>query len=206
MPLSASESTWLQALKKSEPSACRRLVETYLPSLHTFFRGMGLPLSSVDDLIQETFLEFWRSLPNFRGDASLKTWVFLLGRRLAWKQIYRTRRVEEPLPSDEEGSDAEIALEEKDQEEGLWVRQRNEVLRACIDELPPLYREILSLHYMEEMAFSELSRILDIPEGTVKSRLSKALGLLRQSVRRRFLQGESEIPTIPTLERKRSNG
>ena len=187
MQVASEERAWVEALQRKEDVACRRLVKLYLPPLQAFFRGLGFRGVGIDDLIQETFVEVWRSLKSYRGEASLRTWIFLLARRLAWKHLKRERRYE--ALQAQEAEDPHLSREEQDdQEEWLWIQQRNEALRACIEELPLLYREILSLHYLQEMSFLELAKILDIAEGTAKSRLSKALSLLRQAIRKHFSQ------------------
>ncbi|MCB9639755.1 MAG: RNA polymerase sigma factor [Myxococcales bacterium] len=185
---------WIAALQKSEGRACRRLVESYSSPLFAFFRGLGLQSSAAEDLLQETFLEVWRSLPNYRGDASPKTWVFLIGRRLAWKQLKQPRR-QEPTQDLEEAIDVSADPSElSNQEEWLWVHQRREVLHQCIQSLPTLYREILLLHYMEELSYQEMADVLGIAAGTAKSRLSKALSLLRIEVQQCFVQEEHKEP------------
>lgn len=193
--MALEQQQWIAALRKSEGHACRRLVESYSSPLFAFFRGLGLQNSAAEDLLQETFLEVWRSLPNYRGDASPKTWVFLIGRRLAWKQLKQPRQ-QDPTQDLEEISDFsdDPSKLSSNQEEWLWVHQRREVLHQCIQSLPTLYREILLLHYMEELSYQEMADVLGIAAGTAKSRLSKALSLLRVEVQRSFAQEEHKEP------------
>lgn len=178
----ASEQSWIEALKHKDTLACRCLVQEYLPSLYAFFQGMGCSATEAEDLAQETFVELWRSFSQYRGDASLKTWVFLLGRRVAWKQFRRSKHhveVDETLALTE--GLPEQTTEPK-QEEWLWIQQRDDTLHGCIETLSTLHREILLLHYMEEMSLQEVSQVLDISLGTVKSRLHRALEQLRVEV------------------------
>lgn len=180
----ANEDEWLVALKQHDTHACRSLVQEYLPSLYAFFQGMGCTQSEAEDLAQETFVELWRSLERYRGDASLKTWVFLLGRRVAWKSFRKNKHNQ--LLDDE--TEAQSSLNKQvtapDQEEWVWIQQRDDTLHACIETLAPKHREVLLLHYMEELSIQELAGVLEIAEGTAKSRLNRALTHLRTEVKR----------------------
>lgn len=184
----ATEQEWIEALKRKDTRACRCLVQEYLPSLYAFFQGMGCSATEAEDLAQETFAELWRSFELYRGDASLKTWVFLLGRRVAWKQFRRSKthlEIDEFSISQEDREEPRVAAK---QEEWLWLQQRDESLRQCVDKLAASYREILLLHYMEELSIQEVAQILEISTGTVKSRLNRALTLLRTEVHQLYDQ------------------
>jgi len=173
----------VKAIQRGESKAYEQFVGTYLQSLYAFFLGMGFSPSSAEDTVQETFLELWRSFGGYRGEASLRTWVFLIGRRTAWKHIKKDKK--HFLAEEDDG----LALEEEvtpNQEEWLWIKERNDLLHKCISQLPAIYREILLLHYMEELSYQELAQSLDIAQGTAKSRLSKALSLLRKKVTVQF--------------------
>ncbi len=178
----ANPDEWLEALKRHDPMACRSLVQEYLPSLFAFFQGMGCAPAEAEDLAQETFVELWRSFERYRGDASLKTWVFLLGRRVAWKHFRKHKH--DQLVDDDTNTPNDDQVTAPVQEEWVWIQERDEALHACIETLVPKHREVLLLHYMEELSIQELAGVLELAEGTAKSRLHRALKLLRTEVQR----------------------
>lgn len=123
------------------------------------------------DLTQETFVEAWRSLPAFRGESSLRTWLHTIAVRV-WHRtrVQRPQRNIEPQPASPVDS-PENALEQV-----LQV----ETLTCALRRLPDTQREVLVLCYRQEMSHAEVARALNIPVGTVKSRLHEGLKHLRR--------------------------
>jgi len=120
----------------------------------------------VDDLVNQVFLDVWRSASQFEHRARVSTWLLSIARFKAINS--RRERAHEPIDHDEaldiidEGDTPDVALDRK-QTEGL--------LRACIEKLSPAHREIIDLYYYRENSVSEVSGIIGIPQATVKSRI-----------------------------------
>lgn len=176
----------IQAILNGDTQACHALVMQHLPSLYAYFQGMGLSASFAEDLAQETFLECWRSLSAFRGESSFKTWLFVIARRVSWRQIKRSRRHD----PDEEISESNEQAETPKQHELLWRREQKELLQEAIALMDSRFREVLLLHYMEDMSIREVAMVLDVAEGTVKSRLNRGLSQLRGKLESRWTEGE----------------
>jgi RNA polymerase sigma-70 factor (ECF subfamily) len=176
--VSSRERQQVEAILRGDKTVCHAVISEFLPSLVAFFRGMGMASSVAEDLAQETFLEFWRSLSSFRGESSLKTWLFVIGRRVAWRHIRKKRL---PVAKEDEQIWDELDDGGHKQDELLWKREQKEQLAACVASLPASHKEVLLLHYMEELSIREVATVLSIAEGTVKSRLNRALGQLRTS-------------------------
>lgn len=130
------------------------------------------------DVCQEAFLRVYRELRRFRFESQLSTWIG----RIAWHAALRhlERR---PLPVVALGDDDALADEVPD-EFDLEASCANEQLLTrvleAIDALPPLKRAVLSLHYLDDLAVSEIAIIVDRPEGTVKSELLRARAQVRR--------------------------
>ena len=122
-----------------------------------------------EDAFQETFLKAWRSLPGFRGDSSSKTWLTRIALntcrsmlRTGWfRLLMRTQDVEALLELS--------APEEPD----------NLDLTRELCALPGKYREVILMHYYENLTTREIAELLRIPAGTVSTRLRTARKLLR---------------------------
>lgn len=177
--LNKQEQKLLALLRRGERKSCQLFVQQYLPSLFAFFRGMGEPKEIAEDLAQETFLEFWKSLSSFRGESSLKTWIFLLGRRVAWKQ--RKKRPRQEFSSETE-EHHQTEGHEALQDELLWKQEQHSVLTQSMQTLDERFKEVLLLHYMEELTIKEVALVLDLKEGTVKSRIHRGIHHLKKQL------------------------
>ncbi|MDR0325157.1 MAG: RNA polymerase sigma factor [Oscillospiraceae bacterium] len=132
------------------------------------------------DLSQEVFLKAWRGLEGFRGGSSVYTWLYRLAvNTCADFTRKKTRRGvmvsldETDLPLPDARFEPSLALERKE-----LARSLEEALKS----LSPEHREILTLRETAELSYGEIARLLELEEGTVKSRLARARLALREMV------------------------
>lgn len=138
------------------------------------------------DLTQEVFLRVFRSLKSFRsGEGSFAVWLARLSRNLLIDHYRRTRldratdSIEEQLPILEEKT-AMIA-----RTDGLVAgREASELLQGALQKLSPELRETVILRDLEELEYREIADVLNVPEGTVKSRLNRGRAELARLLRR----------------------
>ena len=144
-------------------------------------RGLLLRLTHnralADDLSQETFLRAFRGLPGFQGRSRFSTWLYRIGYNVFLNHRARTRELQ-ALP---EGFDS-VAEAPTTQISARGVELRRD-LEAAIAALPEKYRVVVVLHYLEDVSYPEISEILDLPLGTVKTHLHRAKKALRQQMR-----------------------
>ena len=127
------------------------------------------------DLTQEVFLRVFRTLKSFRSnEGSFTTWLTRLTRNLLIDNYRRSRQdrvtdsIENQLPM------LEQSLPSASRPEGAVVmRETGEILQAALEKLSPELRETVILRDLQEMEYREIAQVLDIPEGTVKSRLNR---------------------------------
>ncbi|MBI4083806.1 MAG: sigma-70 family RNA polymerase sigma factor [Candidatus Lambdaproteobacteria bacterium] len=139
-----------------------------------------------EDIVQEVFLLVYRSLPRFRGDAAFKTWIYRIAVNEAVRQAQLSKRWK-PLPEDyaEEGTIPSmiVVLNNGDSPERLMVEgQQRALIHQALDALKPPHRAILTMHYLEDLSVEEIARILEIPQGSVKSRLFYARENLKKAL------------------------
>jgi len=126
--------------------------------------------ADAEDVVQETFIGAYRGLRSFEGRASVKTWLTrILFTQAALMRRNRRRRSGSGL--DESASAAVI-----NPDAGMDVQ-------AALRRLSPEYREILMLREFERMSYEEIAEVLDVPRGTVESRLHRARGELREKLK-----------------------
>jgi RNA polymerase sigma-70 factor (ECF subfamily) len=141
---------------------------------------------SAQDLTQEVFLRVFRSLKSFRaGEGSFTVWLGRLTRNLLIDHYRRnkmeraTSSIEEQLPMIEERTAA------MSRTEGMLAgREAGEALQAALAKLSPELRETVILRDLEELEYREIAQVLNVPEGTVKSRLNRGRAELARVLRR----------------------
>lgn len=137
-----------------------------------------------DDLYQDTFLKMVELGERLDIRSNPKSYLLSVAvnlwrnrkRKFAWRQ-----RITGPVLSMED-AEPELSDREPSPEEQTVSREEERLVRRAVDDLPERYRLVVLLFYMEELKLSEISRILRLPEGTVKSRLFKARKLLKQEL------------------------
>lgn len=138
-----------------------------------------------DDIAQDVFLQAYRHVSSFRGEASVKTWLLKITRNISvnYRKSAFVRRVllMERVREQESSRSAEHDFMEREAVNEVWRR---------VFELPGKYREALVLHARYGLPLQEIAGILGIPEGTVKSRLFHA----RKKLERKLKEGEGYEP------------
>lgn len=132
------------------------------------------------DAAQEVMLRAWRGLPDFRGEASLETWLYRLCQSVCTDALRRRklRRADSVDALLEEGR--EPASDAPGPQEETERRERHEQLRAALRQLPEEMRTPLILSAIEGLGYEEISRVLGVQLGTVKSRISRARKRLKE--------------------------
>jgi RNA polymerase sigma-70 factor (ECF subfamily) len=142
------------------------------------------------DLTQEVFLRVFRTIKTFRSaEGSFGTWLARVTRNLLIDNYRRTRQervtdsIEEQLPTFEESGAS--AAPRPDQ--ALAGREASEILQATLQKLSPDLREAVILRDLQEMEYREIASVLEIPEGTVKSRINRGRAELARLLRKQKL-------------------
>jgi RNA polymerase sigma-70 factor (ECF subfamily) len=134
------------------------------------------------DATQEIFLRVWRGLAGFRGESKLSTWVF----QIAWNYLrgYHRRRGRQFNAVAEKSE--EIVARAPDPSPGPERRVVSSDLldrvTAAMDDLPEHYRVVVWLRDGEDLSYREIADVLDLPIGTVRSRLARARSALKKAV------------------------
>ena len=172
------ESELLAAVRRGDQSAWRALVERHEAAVAAVVIGMLGPGDEADDVGQETFIRFYRSCDSFRGEASLKTWLQRIATNLSLNALKRRKRGLRRFIAMDDADEATPQL----QSDGA-ARQASlsdaELVRAAVAALADKHRPVVVLRMIEGYSTRETAELLGIPEGTVLSRLSRALEHLK---------------------------
>jgi RNA polymerase sigma factor (sigma-70 family) len=152
------------------------LIEPVIPSLRRYARTFVRDLGVADDLVQDTLERAISRWHQRRADGNTRTWLFTILHNLAINHLRRAARRGRELPLDDAG-DSDVAVRST-QEDAL----RHDEILAAVGQLPDDQRSVLLLVSIEDVSYAEAARILDIPIGTVMSRLARARARLLKLV------------------------
>ena len=145
--------------------------------------------SAAEDIASDIWIEVFRSAPSFRGDSSFRTWLFGIGRHVCLRRLRRRGLAPQGL-DDDDGEPLEIPDGEAPLLESLVRAERERLVRAAVASLPSHYGVVLMLREWEGLSYEDIARALDIPLGTVRSRLHN--GLIRLSLALKLLIEEQD--------------
>jgi RNA polymerase sigma factor (sigma-70 family) len=151
----------------------------HLDAAYNLARWLTRNDEDAQDVVQEAFMRAFRFLGGFRG-GSVRAWVLKIVRNTCYTWLDQNRPQHSTLEFDEKlfGPDPLAATPE----EVLSRNDDRKLVRRALAELPPSHREVLILRELEGMSYKEISETMDMPAGTVMSRLSRARDGLRQSL------------------------
>lgn len=131
---------------------------------------------TAEDMFQETFIKAYRNLDSFRGDSSIKTWLLHIAVNVC-KDYLKSAYNRHVVPLTEYEEETIIA---QDSFETIENADRNTQIRQAVEQLPDGFREAVICVYFNEMSVAETAKLLNVAEGTVKSRLSRARDMLKK--------------------------
>ena len=170
----ASDRDLLERARAGEERAFRILVERYELAVASVVIAMLGRGEEAEDVGQETFIRFYRSIDRFRGDAALGTYLTRIAINLSLNALKRRNRLAARFLSRDEARalPAEPATEGGEE---IERRERERLVRRAIGRLDAKHRAVVVLRMIEGYSTRETAAILDLPEGTVLSRLSRAM-------------------------------
>ena len=157
-----------------EADAFDELVRRFHPALSTYARRLTSSDDAAADAVQDIWLRAVRALPRLREPERLRAWLFGIAHRALMDRFRHQYASLEVTGVD----DADAAAEVEDPS----AEERSAAVDAALATLSVADRELLTLFYLDELTIADLSRALDVPIGTVKSRLFRARRLLRAAI------------------------
>ncbi|HZO87996.1 MAG TPA: sigma-70 family RNA polymerase sigma factor [Chthonomonadaceae bacterium] len=166
----------MRRIQAGDRQAFEELLDAYETRVYRLALRFTGNVLDAEDLTQDVFLAVYKGLANFRGDSALGTWIY----RIAMNHCleYRRKRRLDCVPYD-----AQLTLASGDwREDPVQSADRQELssrVEQAINCLSPLHRDVVVLHELQGMTYQEVAATLNVPVGTVKSRLSNAFRRLR---------------------------
>ena len=185
----------LARLVMRDPHAFTELVRAYGPRVSRLVLRVLGSEAEAEDVTQEVFVQVFKAIDTFRGDAKLSTWIYRISLNICKNRAkyHRVRRadaqddfdaVADHLVTGHAPFGASSALERPD--EALSGRQVERIVQDAIACIEPSFRECLVLRDVEQLPYEEIASITGLPEGTVKSRIFRARAQLREMVEQKL--------------------
>ena len=185
--------------KSGSMEAMEKIVGRYEDRIFTFGLKMCGHLQDAEDIAQETFLNAFRYLKDFRGETKLKNWLFMIAARACIRK--RRKKKCEPdyeisLDSfiHEDGSDGKYEIPDwsDDPSDNVMRAELKKIIDAAIQTLPHKYRLVFNLREIEGFSTKETAEILEISTQSVKTRLHRARLFMREEISKQYMEGRAQ--------------
>ncbi|MDX9880516.1 MAG: RNA polymerase sigma factor [Prolixibacteraceae bacterium] len=175
----------IQDCVAGKQQAQARLYHIFSPKMYGVCLRYAKDASEAEDSLQEGFLKVFTNIKSFRNEGSLEGWIRRIMVNVSLEK-YRKQHFLYPVE--------DVSLYDREYHSGDVISNisANDLLNM-IQELPPRYRMVFNLYVMEGMPHQEIAKEMNITEGTSKSNLARARGILQEKVNQRF--GEHKVKT-----------
>lgn len=195
--MSASPTIRRSSASSSSPQSAKNfdtLYKDHVDLMYRFAHRLCGEPETAKDLVQETFLNAYRGIDRFRGDAQISTWLYTIASRACLRMRRRRKgaperelSLEEFIPTSDGEFRLQIPIDGLSPEEALQNKQLRHALDDAINQLPKKYKMVLVLRDMEGLSAKEVGAVMGLNERAVKSRLHRARLFVRRQLSARGL-------------------
>ncbi len=165
-------------LRTGDRAAAVELVDDYYQQIYLFMRKLGHDRQVSEDLTQECFFNAWHHIGQLKDGKALNGWIYRIASNVS-RLHWRRHKNKEVIGIE----DLEKPYSGKGEPEKMEQTEQLEHLRAAVERLPMKLRETIILHYMQQLTIAEATEAAGINQGTFKSRLNRALTILRKNIK-----------------------
>ena len=191
----------VRRVQKGDEAAFRELFEMY--HRRAFAVAIGVVKNKQDalDVVQDAFIKVHKHVHNFQGTSSFYTWLYRIVMNLSIDHVRRQKKGRDldyddrvRREDDEVAGDGALLPSVLDGNPRKTVLRRElaEAIQAALDDLPEYHRAVILLREVEGLTYEEMARVLEVPKGTIMSRLFHARRKMQESLQE-YLQGDLEI-------------
>ncbi|HHV97234.1 MAG TPA: sigma-70 family RNA polymerase sigma factor [Clostridiaceae bacterium] len=182
--MKTKENVLIEKSKKGDISAFEELIETYQNKVFNIAYSMLNNYEDANDVAQEVFIRVYKSIKNFKGESSFSTWLYRITTNVCLDELRKRKNknvvsIDEDIPFDDgevtrqivdDGPTPDIIAEKKE------VR---EIVNEAIGQLSEEHKTVIILRELQGLSYEEISKIINCPRGTVKSRINRARSALK---------------------------
>ncbi len=194
------ESTLVALASQGDEDAFAQLVELHQAKVYSLTYRLTSSVDDAMELTQETFFNAWRGLPNFHGESRFSTWLYRLATNatidfLRKEKKRRALNVVSISDDEEDGRVKEIPDQRFTPQGEAERKELQELVRQGLRQLSDDHRQVLVLRELNGLSYSEIAQILQVEEGTVKSRIARA----RMALKKVLEQGGNFSNILPSI-------
>ena len=181
------EQSLIDRCKKGDIASFDLLVRHYEKRVFNFAYRLSGNQADAEDVAQEAFIRVFNSIATFRGDANFSTWVFKIVTNVYLDERKRSK-AHQTMPLDEYIELEEDTVSRQIEDTGptpdviVQERERDQILQNAIQCLPEYQRAMVVLYHTHSKTYEEIAEIMNLPIGTVKSRLNRARLALKEKL------------------------
>jgi RNA polymerase sigma-70 factor, ECF subfamily len=178
-PARLDDKALIERCKVGSSEAFDELVSRYEKQVYNFAYRISGNHETAWDVSQEAFIRVFNSIRTFRGDANFSTWAYRIVKNVYLDELKksksgRTTSLDEYIELDENSVAKQVQDTDPTPDEIVESKDRTRILQEAITSLPEYQRIIVTLYHVRNQSYEQISEILDLPIGTVKSRLNRA--------------------------------
>lgn len=178
--MGSEEKEWVRKAQAGDKDAFGKLVLAHQSFVYNLaLRALSNP-QEAEDITQETFLRAWKALPRFKHKSKFSTWLYRIVTNLCYNRLPRLKR--ETM----EKGDTELEFfpgQFPNPTSRMEIEELRTYLHQQIEQLRPEYKMVILLRFQKNLSYAEISEVMDIPLGTVKTILNRARTQLREAVK-----------------------
>ncbi len=168
-----SDEEIIEKVRQSDEELYALIIDRYQAKLIRYVYNLIKDKQKAEDIVQETFIKAYINLNVFNIKKKFSSWIYQIAHNETINHIKKHHR-EVPLPDDFDYQS------EEDLEKDFDQKETSKKVSKCLEKIPLLYKEPLSLYYIEEKSYQEISDILRIPMGTVATRINRAKKIYKE--------------------------
>jgi RNA polymerase sigma-70 factor (ECF subfamily) len=170
----------IRAIQSGDMVAFNTMVDRYKSRLMNVIGRMLSSQEEAEDIVQETFVRVYQHRQSFNFQHCFSTWIYTIALNLARNELRKRKKFKFFEISDMQGNEAEISVDPE------LPSNFPKLLEKAVKDLPDKYRAAFILRDVQELPYNEVAEVLDVPLGTVKSRVNRARQMLRERLEPRM--------------------
>ncbi len=178
----AAERDLVQRAQEGDSGAFSELVLSHQQFAYNVALRAVNNSQDAEDIVQEAFVRAWKSLSRFRADARFRTWLYRIVINLCYNQLPKLQKEPELLNDDQDGQWNKVNQRNGDPVGSLEQKEVLDLIKRQIKTLPASYQIMLLLRVQEDCSYAEISEIMDLPLGTVKTGIFRARERLKEAL------------------------
>lgn len=173
----------VERYRQGDEQAFVALVDRYMVHLYHFVRQFVSDPAGAEDIVQETFVKAWQSLPRFQVEKRFKTWIFTIAKNTTHDFLKKKKTLPFSLFENSQGENVlENTVSDDEQPDEVLDRESTALeLEAKLRLLAPEYQALLRLRYQQDLTLQEIAALLEVSYNTIKSKHTRALAQLKRT-------------------------